>query len=473
MVFRIQTFTRRGNALYTASLRSIVRHPAVVITLLYALIAPAVVATQVKTSMERLERAAALISANKLAEAEQQLTQILKVAPNEAVALNLFGTLRAKQGRMKEAEGFFIRATRADNSLIGARMNLAYFYLLNNEPDKSAAELRKVLSLDPANADASYRLAWVLLSQGRLDECIAVVDKVKQSQAVSGPILAVLGDAYLRKGELIKAQESYLLALEIQSSNAEALIGLAQLSQTKGETKMAVDYVEHANSLTNSPEVLYKLGRVAVNLNLKDQGLAALQRAVLLRPDEPSYHFALGNAWLMRPPDLQGAEQSFRQFLKLKPDDAQGQVHLGYVLLKQKKQEESRAWLQKSIRQGAGTPEPYYYLGLIAQAQNDEAQAIQLFQKSIQLAPSYGSAYVALGLTYLKLKDYARAQQALETGVKLSPDDSKAHYNLALLYSRLKNPEKAQEQMRIVATLDSQRKGRQDESDSLAPPSPR
>src|SRR5688572_30593299 len=96
MVFRIQKFTRRVNALHATPLRSIVCHPAIVIILLYALIAPAAVATQVKTSVERLEQVAALISANKLVEAEQQLTQILRVAPKEAMALNLFGTLRAK-----------------------------------------------------------------------------------------------------------------------------------------------------------------------------------------------------------------------------------------------------------------------------------------------------------------------------------------------------------------------------------------
>jgi Tfp pilus assembly protein PilF len=236
---------------------------------------------------------------------------------------------------------------------------------------------------------------------------------------------------------------------------------------------MAVAYVDRASGVANSPELLYKLARVALNLDLKDQAVTALTRAIAFNPGEPSYHFALGTAFLKQPPDLHGAEQSFRQLLKLKPDDAQGQLHLGYVLLKQKKPAESKTWLLKSIRNGVGTPEAFYYLGLIAQAQNEDAEAIQLFQKSVQLAPSFASAHVALGSTYLKLKDYPRAQEALETGVKLSPDDSKAHYNLAMLYARLKNPEKAQEEMRIVDALKSQGKGQQDENESLAPPPPR
>ena len=450
-----------------------ISQPAIVLALLCIFLSPAGAWAQVKTSAERLERVASLISSDQLLEAQQQLDQILRVTPNEAAALNLFGAIRAKQGRLNEAEALFLRAIRSDKSLIGARMNLAYLYLLKGEPEKSAVELNKVLSLDPANADAAYRLAWLLFSQGRFDECISLVDKVKQSQTLSDAMLSVLGDAYLRKGNSAKAEESYLLALDVQSANADALLGLAQVSQTKGDTKTAILYVDRASNLTNSPELLHKLARVALNLSLKSEAVSALKRAVTLRPSEPSYHFALGTTWLKQPPDLPGAEQSFRQVLKLKPDDPQGQLHLGYVLLKQKKHAESREWLLKSIRKGVGTPEAFYYLGLIAQGQNDDLGAIALFQKSIQLAPSFSSAHVALGSTYLKLKDYPRAQHALEAGVRLSPEDSKAHYNLAMLYARLKNPEKAEEEMRIVARLESQGKGQQDESDTLTPPPPR
>jgi tetratricopeptide (TPR) repeat protein len=353
---------------------------------------------------ERVERAASLIASERLAEAEEGLSQILKAAPEEATALNLLGAVRAKQGKLDEAETLFARAVRSDAQLAGAHMNLAFLYLLKREPEKSAASLKEVLRIDPANADAAYRLAWLLHSQGRFDECIAVAEKLKVTGARSAPLLGVLGDAYLKKGD--------------------------------------------------------KVGAVS-----------ALKRAVELGPAEPSHHFALAAAWLKHPPDLQEAEESLRKFNTLRPEDAQGQLHLGYVLLKQKKHAEAREWLERSTRAGAGTPEAFYYLGLIAQAQNEDARAIELFEKSIALAPAFGHVHVALGSAYLKLKDYTRAQAALETGAKLSPEDSKAHYNLALLYARLKQPERAREEMLIVERLKSEGKARDDgESELLAPP---
>jgi tetratricopeptide (TPR) repeat protein len=456
-----------------SSTKSTASSRALIVALLCVLVCAMGAKAQVNARAERLERAAALIGGDRLAEAEQELNQVLKAAPEEEAALNLLGALRAKQGRLDEAEALFTRAVRSDRGLVGAHMNLAYLHLLKGEPEKSANALKEVLRIDPSNADAGYRLAWLLLSQGRFDECIGLVEQLKQTQSLSVALLDVLGDAYLSKGDAGRAEASYRLALDAKADDANALLGLAQLAQSRGDAKTASLYLGRVSGVANSPDLLYKLARVALGAGVKDEAVKALRRAVELRPEEAAYRFALGAAWLNHPPDLQEAELSFRQFLKLRPEDPQGQLHLGYVLLKQKKHAEARDLLEKSIQRGAGTPEAFYYLGLIAQGQGEDARAVELFEKATGLAPSFSSAHVALGSTYLKLKDYARAQQALETGVKLSPEDSKAHYNLALLYARLKNPERAQEEMRIVERLKNEGKAQADEEgDTLSPPRP-
>ena len=417
--------------------------------LVLAAVAPAV--AQGNAYVERLERTAVLINSDRLQEAEQQLNAILKLAPNEAVALNLLGTVRAKQGRLDDAEALFTRSIQSDKELVEAHMNLAYLYLLKGQPEKSAIRLKEVLRLQPTNEDASYRLAWLLLTLGRFDESISVINTAKQSQPLSIPLLNLLGDAYLKKRDVKDAEEAYLLVLSKQSSNGDALLGLATSAQVRGDAKTASLYISRARDvIAGSAELLQKFALVAQNSGLKNEALWALKRAIELRPKEPSYQFALGLAWLIDPADLQEAEAVFQQFLKLQPGNARGELYLGYVLLKQKKHAEARVWLEKSIQKETGMPETFYYLGLVAQEQNENERAIELLTKAIQLAPSYASAHVALGATYLELKDYSRAQQAFETAVKLNPDDSKAHYNLALLFARLKNQERAQQEMRIV-----------------------
>jgi predicted Zn-dependent protease len=421
--------------------------------LLLILLAPTHAQAQGDGLQQRLERAAALIRDERTAEAERQLGEILKATPNRAEALNLLGTIRAKQGRLEEAELLFTRAARSDKGYVAVHMNLAYLYVLKGQPSKTASELREVLRLDPSNEDAGYKLARLLLSQNRADECVALLEGLRRTRTLSPALLVVLGDAYLKKGDAGKAEEGYLLALVGQSDYADALLGMALISQLKGDAQASALYLFRVKEqAADSPDMLYRYALAALKLGRHEEALSALQRVVQLRPEEPAYLLTLGATWLTKP-DLAEAEQAFRRLLKLQPENAQGQLHLGYVLLKQKRYPEARELLERSVRQDASAPEPFYYLGVIAQEQNEDARAVEILEPAVRRFPGYVNAHVALGSSYMKLKNYPLAQKELELSVRLKPDESKAHYNLALLYARLKDPRRAQEEMRIVEKL--------------------
>ena len=371
--------------------------------------------------LQAFEQVAALIRDDRLAEADKELTRVLNLQPDLPVALNLMGSLRAKQGRLAEAESLFLRAVQNDKNFTGARMNLVYLYLLKRAPDKAIPQLNEVLALEPENLEAKV----------------------------------LLGDAYLAKNDLPKAEENYLAALDNKLNNAGALFGLAQISRIKGEQREVAIYLNRVGTLitdSTSTDFLYKFALEAMQVGLFDEAKSALERAVTLKPKDPSYLLALGIAWL-RKTDLFEAEKIFRRVLVLEPNNAQAQLHLGYVLLNQKKYAEARTWLEKSARTSTAIPEVFYYLGLVAQEQNNDAGAIVLFEKAVRQLPSYAHARIALGSSYMKLKNYVRARQELETAVKLDPNEPTAHYNLALLYARIKEPERAKEELRIIDQL--------------------
>jgi predicted Zn-dependent protease len=421
----------------------------------------------------QIERAAALISTNRISEAEQQLDKLLKSSPDDPLALNLLGTVRAQQGRLDEAETLFAHALRVDREFAGAHMNLAYLYLLKRAPEKTVTELREVHRIVPDDADTTYKLAHLLFSLGHLDECIAFIIEVRGTSQPTPALLAVLGDAHLQKGETGKAEESYRQVLAAQDTNADALLGMALVAQSKGDAQSASIYLTRARPLSaGSPELLYRYAVVALKSQLFDDAKSALERAVQLNPGEPAYLIALGAVWLKKP-DLFESERVFRRALELKPDNPQAQMYLGYILLKQKKYQEAREWLEKSTGKDTAAPETFYYLGVIAQEQGEDERAAGLFENAIRLQPSFANAHVALGSLYLKQKNYARARAELETGAKLNPEDSKAHYNLARLYALLKDQPRAQAEMAIVERLKSAGKTQPQEGDPGAPPSPR
>ncbi|MGI9069358.1 MAG: tetratricopeptide repeat protein [Pyrinomonadaceae bacterium] len=423
--------------------------------------------------LKQLEHAAALIADNRTTDAEKEISSILRVAPNEPAALNLLGTIRAKQGRLRDAETLFLRAVSGDNQYIGAHMNLAHLYTLMGQPKNTVFELRQVLLLDQKNGEALDRLARLLLAQGEIDEGIKTLEQAEQSQPLSVRLLVLLGDAYFKKGNAASAEARYQLALEQQSDDTDAVLGLAQVSQFKGEAERASLYRARARKMVaTSPDTLYRFALVALSARLYEEANGALLSAIKLNPNDPAYFLALGATWLEKP-DLVEAEQAFRRALQLQPDSPKAQMYLGYTLLEQKKYPEAREWLEKSLRRDKNIPETYYYLGQIAQEQNADGRAIELFRKAIEMVPSYSFAHAALGASYLRLKNYPLAQQELELSVKLNPNDAKAHYNLAVLFARLKNPERAQEEMAIVERLKSKNSAQSSKESESSEPKPR
>jgi Flp pilus assembly protein TadD len=428
------------------------------------LLSASFVGAQTNDIQARLENAATLVREHRIAEAEQQLNSILRTTPNDAAALNLLGTIRAQQGKLDEAENLLTRAAKIDPTFVPVHMNLAFLYVLRNAPEKTISELQEVVKLEPKNIEANYKLGRLLLSRGRIDEAIAVVEKAKASSVV---FLTLLGDAYLKKGDFEKAEENYLLAREAQKNNMDAILGLAKVSQSRSDTKTALAYISQAREIAaSSPDLLYKVGITELGLEVFQDALSDLDQAVKLKPDDPAFLIALGAAWLKKP-DLFAGEQVFRRALQLQPDNAQAQMYLGYVLFKQKKFGEAKPYLEKTIKADAKLPEPLYYLGLILQEENEDEQAVTFLEKAIAVSPVFANAHVALGASYLKLKDYPHAQKELELGAKLNPDDSKAHYQLAVLYARLKDPKRAQAEMEIVERLKTLDQSQRKEGDTF------
>ena len=439
-----------------------------VVILLLAVLVPEVLA-QSDDLVKRLEHVAALIADNRTAEAEQEISGLLKRAPNEPAALNLLGTIRAKQGRLREAELLFSRAVRADNQFVAAHMNLAYLYTLMGQPTKTISELKEVIRLDPKNTEAVDKLARFLLAQGQIDEGIKVLEQAAQSQLLSVPLLVLAGDAYLKKGNAAKAEERYQNALGQESEDTDAVLGLAQVAQFRGDTDTASRYLARARKMVaSSPDTLYRFALVAMRAGLYEEANTTLQAAIRLKSDDPVYFLALGNTWLKKP-DLVEAEQAFRHALQLQPGNPQAQMYLGYTLLEQKKYPEAREWLEKSLKKDQSVPETFYYLGQLAQEQSDDERALDFFKKAIELVPSYSFAHAGLGASYLRLKNYPAAQQELELSIKLKPDYVNAHYDLAVLFTRLKNQQRAQEEMQIVDMLNSKDSGQPNVGDASAP----
>ena len=112
--------------------------------------------------------------------------------------------------------------------------------------------------------------------------------------STEGPLNPLLNDAYLayRGGNLDQAQQLYLKATNLDSSNSDALLGLAVIAQRRGEDNVAAHY--YAQVLALDPRnAVANAGMSA--LSEDEDSESRLKMLINEQQNSPSLHLALGN----------------------------------------------------------------------------------------------------------------------------------------------------------------------------------
>jgi len=121
----------------------------------------------------RLQAAAELLQAGRLAEAKTKLLKELRLAPQSAAALQLLGAVASQMGRHDEAIGYLRRAARLAPTAPGPQLNLGTALLLARRYEEAADTLRDAVS------------SWPDIPEGRLSFGNALLALTKREQAAA------------------------------------------------------------------------------------------------------------------------------------------------------------------------------------------------------------------------------------------------------------------------------------------------
>lgn len=131
--------------------------------------------------------------------------------------------------------------------------------------------------------------------------------------------------------------------------------------------------------------------------------------------------------------DVQGAVETYRAAIHLKPDWPDPYRGLGQVLLDHHDYAEAADALQSSIRLGRSDHQAFYWLGRAHMGTGALAAAAVALQQAIRLKPEDAEALADLGLVKMAEGNLAEAEQALTQSMKLKPDYAEAHRLLEVL----------------------------------------
>jgi tetratricopeptide (TPR) repeat protein len=245
----------------------------------------------------KFQLAKALTHLARYDEAIEELRGAIELDPSRAdIGLELAKTFELA-GRDPDAGAQYDALLTAKDPAVELRARAGRFYARTNQMTKAVGQSEEILRLDPTNAAGFYLKGEGLLAAGKPDEASrafqSAVDADPDSQYFDAQGRAAEARA-LASGDT-KYQELALRAYEQASKLSPAmfnpLAGEGRLLIMHGEWQKALPLLVSANKLrSDDADVMYNLGRVHAELNLKPAAIAWFVKSELAAPKAETFH---------------------------------------------------------------------------------------------------------------------------------------------------------------------------------------
>jgi Flp pilus assembly protein TadD len=211
--------------------------------------------------------------------------------PDEWERRDLFAKVLSKLDRQGEATIQATKAAQLAPDKAGPLVTLTDIYIARGLPEKAADAIARARQLEPESGKVLERAAVVAANAGRIDEAIALNEKILTTKPDNTEVLVALADLYNRNKQPKKAEEVLNKVVALDPANAH--------------------------------RTFYNLGVVIENRDDASESdhrkaIAAFRKAIGLKPDYAIAHRDLGFA-LLRTGDLIGASKELQKYVDLEP----------------------------------------------------------------------------------------------------------------------------------------------------------
>jgi len=276
----------------------------------------------------------AAANARDYATAEVLFSSIRTVYPDQAVLSYNLALAQYSSGDYRASQRTLLEAVDAGHQTSEILNLLAWCYQKQNEPREAVKAFERAIDHDPTAESNRLDLVTALFDDGLSQEALAAAKQTTHTLPGSSAAFRLQGLIELRLGHFTEAIASYGRAVELKSSDPEAVLGLAVAQSSAGftaqaaatyeqalrrfpsDTRFYVRYaallltpsasnaeasesqaetlLRHAIALHASVfEAHYQLGNLALRKGNAREALEEFTTAARLRPDNPKVHFAL------------------------------------------------------------------------------------------------------------------------------------------------------------------------------------
>jgi tetratricopeptide (TPR) repeat protein len=342
----------------------------------------------------------------------------------------------------------FSQSSPTRRQQIATHAHQAAEYLQENRPDLAVPEFRAIVALDPENVDARGNLGVLLYFQGAYADAIPELRAALKLRPTLWKILALLGIAEKRTGDVSAARDDLEQAFpNVQDKKVRVDTGmeLIEIYSVTGDLDKAAATVDVLRKLDPTNEaVLYSAYRVYSDLTAD-----ALLSLSVVAPNSARMHQALAHE-LAKRGKTEEAIDNYRAALKIDPQLPGIHFELAEMLSTLATPDslaEAEIEYKAALQANPSDEQSECRLGDIALRKNDVKEAYERYSRAVQLQSGDPDANIGLAKVLMTMGEPQKAAPLLEHAIQLDPTSAVAHFRLSAVYRELGRPEDAKHEL--------------------------
>lgn len=239
-----------------------------------------------------------------------------------------------------------------------------------------------------------------LLDKEEFNEAIVILDTQVKLHPEDVTAFTLLGDVHLKLGVPDESERFFAKALLIDSSDVEAMLGMAKASFSNGNFAKAK---------------------------------TLLLKCIALEPGEKLAYGYLGQI-LITEGDIDEARKNFENLLKIDPENVDALNNLGVLYQQAGNELKAELFLKKVVELYPNDGIGYLNLAVLYGTMNRMHDAVVLLNKAATLTPRDKRVFQSLGTLYLQHKIYNEAEKNFLKAMTLDPLSVNARFGLVIVY---------------------------------------
>jgi predicted Zn-dependent protease len=402
-------------------------------------------------------------------EARNLSDRIASLGEGSARAHQLLAYRYRAEGDTRNAEAEFRRAVALRPDAKGLHLDLADLLWEQKRYEEAADALRSELLVQPLDFLANLRYGQFLLRErdcGAAEGPLRIAARHRRYPEA----YQLLAYALEKCGKPLEAQSVVASGLIVFPENAD-LLELSRRIRGAGakpwtfsplsEARPDIDALrKRVSGGSASEDDLFELSQ-----HYSQRGQVIYERLARVAPESHrTIQIQALNAEYAG--DLTTAEKLYRKVIESKPSLAGAHYSLGHVLIRQGKEEEGIAELEKEESIDPQNHLALFELGSSLLKQGRTEPALRRLKSAVELKPTFVEAKLELARAYLQKRVPTRAAELLEEVVAAQPTHSSAHFLLYRAYAAAGQQEKARQHLTVhQKLLESRRAVRSDSAD--------